>query len=154
MIYGIGVDTATVARLAKSAQRAGFVEKVFGLMEQQLFATRANSSRQAETMAANFAAKEAFGKALGVGIFSGAFRLAEVQTLRGEGGRPYLDFSGGAAALMREKKLTAHVSLTHEGATATAFVVLEQCAQPRQADAPSIPEFPGKLKNGPKGIKL
>lgn len=124
MIYGIGVDTATAARLAKSAQRAGFLNKVFGPQEQAVFAARGEAQR-ADTMAAHFAAKEAFGKALGMGIFTGAFRLSEVQVLRGESGAPYLALSGAAAALLREKKLAAHVSLTHEGGLATAFVVLE-----------------------------
>ncbi|MEG1744319.1 MAG: holo-ACP synthase [Ruthenibacterium sp.] len=122
MIYGIGVDTATTARVAKSVQRASFLEKVFGAQERVLFARHHNN---ADTMAANFAAKEAFGKALGAGIFSGLFDLSEVQALRGESGAPYLAFSGKAAVLIAEKRLRTHLSLTHEGGVATAFVVLE-----------------------------
>ena len=74
--------------------------------------------------AANFAAKEAFGKALGTGLLR-EFSLEEAQALRDAGGRPYFAFSGRAAALMERRGLRAHLSLTHEGGFAAAFVVLE-----------------------------
>ena len=84
-----------------------------------------------QTAAANFAAKEAFGKALGTGLLR-EFALCETEALRDENGAPYFSFSGRAAALM-----TAHLSLTHEGGTAAAFVVLER----REASA-SLKEEP------------
>lgn len=123
MIYGVGVDTASVERLAKSIQRVSFLHRVFGPKECALFEQR--GTRAAETAAAHFAAKEAFGKALGVGILT-AFALTDVQVLRGERGAPWLCLSGKALALAEEKGLRAHLSLTHEGGFATAFVVLEQ----------------------------
>lgn len=122
MIYGIGVDTTTISRVEKSMRRTLFVQRVFGPQEQELLRRRAES---AATAAANFAAKEAFGKALGTGICT-AFALNEVQVLRSETKAPYLLLSGHAAALAQQHGLTAHVSLTHEGDFATAFVVLEQ----------------------------
>ena len=123
MIYGIGVDTAAIARLEKSMARPAFVQRVFGAQEQALLAGRGRHA--AASAAANFAAKEAFGKALGTGIFT-AFSLPEVQVLRRENGAPYFAVSGQAAALLTEKGLTAHLSLTHESGLATAFVILEQ----------------------------
>lgn len=84
----------------------------------------------------NFAAKEAFGKALGTGLLR-EFALCEAEALRDENGAPYFSFSGRAAALMQARGLTAHLSLTHEGGTAAAFVVLER----RKASA-SLKEEP------------
>lgn len=121
MIFGIGVDTADIARVAQSAQSAAFCARVFGAEEQALFA--AAHAHAAATMAANFAAKEAFGKALGTGL--AGFAWPEVQALRRGDGAPYYAFSGEAARTMREKGLTAHLSLTHESGLATAFAVLE-----------------------------
>ena len=123
MIYGIGVDTAAIARLEKSMARPSFVQRVFGAEEQAMLAGR--GAHAAASAAANFAAKEAFGKALGTGIFT-AFSLPEVQVLRGENGAPYFAFSGRAETLLRRRRLTAHLSLTHESGLATAFVILEQ----------------------------
>ncbi len=121
MIYGIGVDTVSTVRIEKSMKSDSFMCRVFGAEEIELFKKKKYS---AETAAANFAAKEAFGKALGTGIFS--FSLREVQALRAEGGAPYYEFSGKLRDIMTQKKLRAVLSLTHESGLATAFAVLEE----------------------------
>ena len=64
-------------------------------------------------------------KALGTGILR-EFSLDEVQALRNADGAPYLAFSGRAQALMEQRGLRAHLSLTHEEGLATAFVLLEE----------------------------
>ena len=122
MIAGIGVDTASVSRVGKSIQHPGFAQKVYGPAERAMLAEKGN---RPQTAAANFAAKEAFGKALGTGLLHD-FALHEAEALRDENGAPYFAFSGRAAAVMERRGLKAHLSLTHEGGFATAFVVLEQ----------------------------
>ncbi len=77
-----------------------------------------------ETIAANFAAKEAFSKALGTGIRG--FSLTEVSVLRNELGAPYFVFSGEAEKIVRELGLQFSVSLTHTDELAAAFVVAWQ----------------------------
>ncbi|MEG0167273.1 MAG: 4'-phosphopantetheinyl transferase superfamily protein, partial [Ruthenibacterium sp.] len=77
-IYGIGVDSTTISRIEKSMARPGFLEKCFGAEEQTLFL-----HSRPETVAANFAAKEALSKAFGTGLFG--FVFSEVQVLRKEG---------------------------------------------------------------------
>lgn len=77
-----------------------------------------------ETIAANFAAKEAFSKALGTGIRG--FSLTEVSVLRNELGAPYFVFSGEAEKIVRERGLQFSVSLTHTDELAAAFVVAWQ----------------------------
>ena len=128
MIMGIGVDMVSEARVARSIKRPGFLEKVYGPAERALLESR---GMRPQTAAANFAAKEAFGKALGTGLLR-EFALCEAEALRDENGAPYFSFSGRAAALMQ-----AHLSLAHEGGAAAAFVVLER----REASA-SLKEEP------------
>ncbi len=122
MIIGIGVDTATVARIEKSLQRQSFAQKVYSPDELAALAAH-GPARAAESAAAAWAAKEAFGKALGTGV--AGFELAEVQVLHKENGAPYFAFAGSAAQIVESQKLKAHLSITHEGGYATAFVVLE-----------------------------
>lgn len=121
MIYGIGTDMATVARIEKSMARPGFMERLFGPQELELFQKR---GMRAETVAANFAAKEALSKALGTGL--AGFVWTQAQALRTQTGAPVFAFSGEAAQWMEAQGLTAHLSLTHEGGFAAAFVVLEK----------------------------
>lgn len=63
----------------------GFYEKVFGKRERAEFEKR---GARLESLAAAFAAKEAFGKALGTGIRG--FSLCEAEVLHKENGAPYL----------------------------------------------------------------
>ncbi len=125
MIAGIGTDLVQISRMEKSMQGQAFVQRVFGSGEQALLAKKAKPAQALQTAAANFAAKEAFGKALGCGILQ-KFSLSEVQALRDENGAPYFALSGRAAEICKEQKLKAHLSLTHEGEYAAAFVVLER----------------------------
>ena len=99
MIMGIGVDMVSEARVARSIKRPGFLEKVYGPAERALLENR---GMRPQTAAANFAAKEAFGKALGTGLLR-EFALCEAEALRDENGAPYFSFSGRAAALMQAR---------------------------------------------------
>uniref|UniRef100_UPI00349E8857 holo-ACP synthase n=1 Tax=uncultured Ruthenibacterium sp. TaxID=1905347 RepID=UPI00349E8857 len=98
-----------------------FLQRVFGPQELTMFERK---KMRAETVAANFAAKEALGKALGEGLSS--FIWSQAEALRNEAGAPYFSFSGAAALHMEKNHLRALLSLTHEGDFATAFVVVEQ----------------------------
>ena len=91
MIMGIGVDMVSEARVARSIKRPGFLEKVYGPAERALLENR---GMRPQTAAANFAAKEAFGKALGTGLLR-EFALCEAEALRDENGAPYFPFQAG-----------------------------------------------------------
>lgn len=78
----------------------------------------------AERAAANYAAKEAFGKALGIGIR--AFALSEVQVLRDNLGAPYFSFSGEAARMVKARGLSFFCSLTHTKDYAQAIVIAQE----------------------------
>ncbi len=124
MIYGIGMDLVQIRRIQEALQRWGerFQDKVFTPYEIRYCRAKRNSS---PNFAARFAAKEAFVKALGIGIRHGVhWRDVEVQ--RGPLGKPVLKLTGRAAELIRREKIEGvFLSLTHDGDYSAAMVVLE-----------------------------
>jgi holo-[acyl-carrier protein] synthase len=76
------------------------------------------------SLAARFAAKEAFGKALGTGL--GGITLRDIRVLNAVNEKPELNLRGTARKAVETRGITrTHLSLTHEGDTAIAMVVLE-----------------------------
>ena len=122
MIAGVGVDMVCIQRMEKSLCSEAFWQRVFG-EEERAFLEALSPAKRAASAAANFAAKEAFLKACGVGL--GGFAPADIQALRGEKGAPCYRLCGAAAAFAKEKGLRASLSLSHEGGLAIAFAVLE-----------------------------
>ncbi len=120
-MYTIGVDMTTVSRIKKSMENPRFAPFVFGEKERELFCAQ---NPKYHSLAANFAAKEAFAKALGSGVRG--FGLNEVEVLRDDMGAPYFAFSGKALEIVLSGGYTAQVSLSHEGDTAIAMVLLEK----------------------------
>ena len=121
-MYGIGVDIVSIDRIEKSFSRENFLAKVYGEGEIALFATEGRI--KTNSLAANFAAKEAFSKALGTGVRG--FGLAEVEILRDDMGKPYFHLSGKAKEIAESNNLVFSVSLSHEKDKAIAFVIAQQ----------------------------
>ena len=121
-MYGIGVDIVSIDRIAKSLEKEGFLRKVYGEREIALFA--GENRIKTNSLAANFAAKEAFSKALGTGVRG--FELAEVEILRDDMGKPYFYLSGRAKQIAESLNIEFAVSLSHEKDKAIAFVVAEE----------------------------
>lgn len=122
-----GIDLVETQRIAKSLELPRFLERVYSPKEQELLRERAGgrplhlSFAAISTAAANFCAKEAFAKALGTGVRG--FSLCEVSALRDELGKPYLELTGGALRMARERGLSFSLSLTHTRDYASAVVV-------------------------------
>lgn len=116
-MISVGTDLVEISRIKQSLENPRFMTRVFGVSEQALF----QCPRGAERAAANFAAKEAFGKALGTGIRG--FSLREVETLRDASGAPYLLLSGRAREIAEQRGLRLSVSLTHTREYAQAVVI-------------------------------
>ena len=106
MVYGIGCDLCSIARMEKSLlgpHGAVFARRVFGPAEQAalglpLAEEEGTVRRTAHTVAsaaADFAAKEAFLKAAGTGLRE-PFSLCEIEAVRLPGGAPAYRFSGGS----------------------------------------------------------
>lgn len=126
MIIGIGIDLCDVERIAGALERQGdrFRNRICSEREQALAARRIDEGL---FYAGRFAAKEACAKALGCGITE-RVRWRHIEVLAGRNGEPALHLSEGA--LRRGRRLAggeirAHLSITHEGPFAMAFVVLE-----------------------------
>lgn len=122
MITGIGTDLVEIQRMEKSLESPTFFKRVFGQKERAWLETLPLQKR-VQSAAACFAAKEAFLKACGRGL--GGFELCSIQTLRKESGEPYYELEGDAKEYLDQNRLTALVSLSHEGGFAQAFTVLQ-----------------------------
>ena len=112
MIYGIGVDLVKVARIERVLARYGdrFCARVF--TEREIAYCR-GKSWAAAGFAMRFAAKEAFSKALGVGLRKGGIRWREVEVIPNPLGKPEIFVSGRAAQLCAERRHRRHAPLPH-----------------------------------------
>lgn len=109
---GLGLDSIEIDRIQRSAERPAFLRRIY--TEREL----SYASGRAESLAAMFAAKEAFGKAVGCGVSGFAWNEAEVEHL--PGGQPVLRLSGRAAEKFGHMSFL--LSLTHDKTHATAAV--------------------------------
>ncbi|AMV71600.1 holo-[acyl-carrier-protein] synthase [Desulfuromonas carbonis] len=123
-VVGLGTDLARSSRFRRllDAGKNGVIERLFSLDE------RAYCLRQKDPsphLAARFAAKEAFLKALGLGLRDG-LSWQDMEVVRGPLGQPQLKFRGRAAELIAERQISAvHLSYSHDGDYAVANVILE-----------------------------
>ena len=124
MIKGVGTDIIEVERVASKIQKeSGFRELVFSAEEIKYCEAKTNKY---EHYAARFAAKEALGKALGLGWAEGT-TINEVEILNNIDGKPYIHFDGETAKQIASLNLgNIHVSLSHIKTYATAIVIIEQ----------------------------
>ncbi len=127
MIYGIGIDLVKTARLQAAIERYGerFLNRVF--TPREIAYCQARTRGRDSAFALRFAAKEAFSKALGVGLRQNGIRWREVEVVPNPLGKPELAVTGHAADLCAAAHITAmHLSLTDENDQALAVVVLEK----------------------------
>ena len=129
MIYGIGTDVCDIRRIRASFERHGerFAHKI--LSEAELATWRARSARWPERgiryLATRFSAKEAFSKAVGLGMrMPMTWRLCEVGKLAS--GQPVIVLHGALKEWFDARGLSAHVSVTDESDYAASFVVVEK----------------------------
>ncbi len=116
MIVGIGVDVCDIARFGRVLTRTPGVAR-------RLFAESEREGLRVEQLAARFAAKEAVAKALGVRYAGG---WSDVVVTRDADGPPSLAVSGRVAELATSRGITRwHLSMSHDGGIATAFVIAE-----------------------------
>ncbi len=128
MIYGIGTDLCDVRRIEATLARRGerFAERVLGPRELQVFHARRErvAARGVRFLATRFSAKEAFSKAIGLGIrWPMSWRACEV--LNEPSGKPVLRLSGELAQWFEARRLVAHVTVSDETDYASSFVVVE-----------------------------
>ena len=128
MIHGIGTDICDIRRLRAALARRGdrFAHKVLGPAELLVFQSRRArvEARGLAYLATRFSAKEAFSKAIGLGMrMPMSWRACEI--LNRPGGAPYIQLSGALAQWFAAQGLRAHVTVTDETDYAATFVVVE-----------------------------
>ena len=123
MILGIGVDLVEIDRIEKWLDKPRLLNRVFHPDELDYAKTKGRFRTSA--LAGRFAAKEAFGKALGSGLKGLALKDVRVQV--DESGRPEILIRGTAEKLLNQAGGDLiHLSLSHERTLAIAQVIIEK----------------------------
>ena len=128
MIYGIGTDIVQISRVeAAMARNARFAEKILGTQELEKYHQRRdkNAARGLRFLATRFSAKEAFSKAIGLGMHM-PMTWRSAQMLNAPGGKPTIVCSGALEEFMRQNKLSAQVTISDEADYGVAFVIVTQ----------------------------
>ncbi|MBX3609092.1 MAG: holo-ACP synthase [Hydrogenophaga sp.] len=129
MIYGIGTDICDVRRVAAVLQRQGdrFARKVLSDAELEIWVRRQGRwpERGLRYLATRFSAKEAFSKAIGLGMrMPMTWRRCEIANLAS--GQPVIVLHDELKVWFEARGLSAHVTVTDETDYAASFVVVEQ----------------------------
>ena len=128
MIFGIGTDIIDIRRIEATLARRGdrFAQRVLGANELAVFKSRRARvpKRGIIYLATRFSAKEAFSKAIGMGLrMPMTWRACEI--VNAYSGKPTIQLNGALAEWFAQRRLIAHVSLSDESDYAAAFVVVE-----------------------------
>lgn len=128
MILGIGIDLVTVTRIEELREQfqERFLQKIF--TESEVKASRKKSSADL-FFAKRFAAKEAFAKALGLGIGRGV-NFSDIEVNNDEFGKPEMKILNGKEEFVKKhfncENLKIHLSITDEKSLASAIVLIEK----------------------------
>lgn len=133
MIYGIGTDICDIRRIAAALQRRGerFAATVLGESEMQVYQHRKVRwpDRGVRYVATRFSAKEAFSKAIGLGIhLPMTWRHCEI--LNTATGQPHIVLHGDLLQWFTAQGLQAHITLSDESDYAASFCVVEKTQLP------------------------
>lgn len=129
MIYGIGTDICDIRRIRAALDRRGerFAETVLGNAELTIYRERQARwpDRAVRFLATRFSAKEAFSKAIGMGIhLPMTWRHCEI--LNRPSGQPHIVLHAELAQWFAQHRLQAHITLSDESEYAASFCVVEQ----------------------------
>lgn len=123
MIFGIGIDIIEVSRIREAYKKFGkrFLKGIYTECEQEFSLKHVDP---AERLAARWAAKEAFLKALGTGFIPGYLRWTDVEVIDNERSRPTIKTYGKPRELLGDR--TVHLSISHLKDVATAIAIIEE----------------------------
>ncbi|HEY9279638.1 MAG TPA: holo-ACP synthase [Eoetvoesiella sp.] len=127
-VAGIGTDLLRVDRIEHVYSRHGlkFVKRILGEQEIEIFQRRyqRDPNRGIRFLATRFAAKEAFSKAIGLGMHS-PMAWSRMQTLNDSSGKPQVRLSEPLASWYAGRFGAAHISVTDESDMVLAFALVE-----------------------------
>ena len=124
MIKGIGIDIVEIKRIKKIIEKWGmkFSHRVFTCNERE-YCEKKKFSHQ--SYAARFAAKEAFLKALGIGLRGVSWKEIEITT--DSFGKPEIKAQGKLKNILKKQKVNQiFLTLSHSRKYAVAQVILEE----------------------------
>jgi holo-[acyl-carrier protein] synthase len=124
VIYGIGTDIVSISRIQQTLDRHGaqFAQRVLTGNE---LVQLSDVKEVAPWLAKRWAAKEAFGKAAGIGIRA-PLALNVIGVVNNEHGKPNFELSPTINEWLRERAIVrTHLSISDEREHALAFVVFE-----------------------------
>jgi len=119
----VGIDVLDVVRMEKFVQNEHFLDKYFTQYEMEYVS---KSNRETLSLAGLFAAKEAFLKALGIGI-GGGIDLNDIEIKHDDNGKPYLDVVSNKSKIMLKTMNVEEISISisHTGEIATAICIIK-----------------------------
>ena len=121
MILGVGVDIIRVSRFETWVKNRGLASRFF--IDEELEYIYSQKEQAILSFASHYAAKEAYGKALGRGLKGMCLKDIAVRMLAG---RPSLILQGSAKAFFDELGgKQCHISLSHETEMSVALVIIE-----------------------------
>jgi len=117
MISGIGIDVIEIDRIRSAVKTHGkkFLNKIFTAREIKYCTSR--KAYKFPELAARFAAKEAYSKAIGTGL--AGIKFKEIEVVNNKNGKPQIAISGKILK-------NAHISLSHSLKYAVASVIMEE----------------------------
>lgn len=124
MIYGVGIDIVKIARIREALTNFGprFQERIFTPVENAYCLKKKEPHLH---YAIRFAAKEAFAKAIGLGMRVG-ITWKDIEISNEASGKPTLNLYGPSAELCARLDIQRKfVSLSHERDYGIAVVILE-----------------------------
>ena len=129
MIYGIGTDICDIRRIRASVERHGERLALRILSDNEYATWQARSARWPTRgisyLASRFSAKEAFSKAIGLGMRL-PMRWRDCEIANTASGKPEIILHGALKAWCEARQLSAHISVTDETDYAASFCVIEQ----------------------------
>lgn len=121
MILGIGTDIIEIERINRAINNTPmFLEKIFTKRELEELN---RSTLRVESVAGNFAVKEAVSKAVGTGMRG--FTFTDIEVFRDELGKPIVQVSDKIKDIIKVDNYIFNVSISHNRTCAIAFVILE-----------------------------
>ena len=118
MIVGIGTDMIEIQRIKKACEKEAFFVRCFTKRERELI------DKNYARAAGNFAVKEAVSKVFGTGIKG--FELIDIEVLRDELGKPYVNLYRNAFQIAQNNKIAKlHISISNTKDYALAYVIGE-----------------------------
>jgi holo-[acyl-carrier protein] synthase len=130
MILGIGLDIVKISRIEKIIEKSqeNFLQKIYAQSEIDKFHSISYKQKRSEFLAKRFAAKEAFSKALAIGI--GKIKFHEIEIYNDKNGKPEIKKTDKINQLIKElftvENYQINLSITDDAGIAQAIVILSK----------------------------